>query len=260
MNLGFVGIGEITSAMVTGLSSSDAEPRSIRLSPRNLEVATDLANRFRNVSIASSNQDVLDHCDTVVIAVRPQVAGSVLSELRFRPEHCVISVVSALSLLRVSEFVVPATRITRAVPLPSTAQRIGPTAIYPPDRFVEDLFAAIGTVFALETEGEFDAICAATATIASFYAFMQGVASWLSRNSVPERKARDYVARMHRGLTSTAVDAPERSFQSLASAHATPGGINDQFLKYLVECGLLENVSEGLDAVMQRITAASSKP
>jgi pyrroline-5-carboxylate reductase len=167
MQLGFVGTGEITSAMVTGLSSSDAEPHSIRLSPRNLEVATDLANRFRNVSIASSNQDVLDHCDTVMIAVRPQVARSVLSELRFRPEHCAISVVSALSLLRVSEFVVPATRITRAVPLPSTAQRIGPTAIYPTDRFVEDLFAATGTVFAVETEGEFDAICAATATIAS---------------------------------------------------------------------------------------------
>jgi predicted dinucleotide-binding enzyme len=92
MQLGFVGTGEITSAMVTGLSSSDAELRSIRLSPRNLEVAAHLANRFPNVSIASSNQDVLDHCDTVMIAVRPQVAGSVLSELRFRPGHCVISV------------------------------------------------------------------------------------------------------------------------------------------------------------------------
>jgi pyrroline-5-carboxylate reductase len=71
MKLGFIGTGEITSAMVTGLSSSDAELHSIRLSPRNLAIATELANRFPNVSIASSNQDVLEHCDTVVIAVRP---------------------------------------------------------------------------------------------------------------------------------------------------------------------------------------------
>lgn len=259
MKLGFVGTGEITSAMVTGLSSSDAELHSIRLSPRNLAIATDLANRFPNVSIASSNQDVLEHCDTVVIAVRPQVARSALSELRFRPDHCLISVVSALSLQSVSALVAPATRITRAVPLPSTAKRIGPTAIYPPDRLVDDLFAAIGTVFAVETEDEFEAMCAATATIASYYAFIDGVASWLARNSVPEAKARDYVGRMFLGVTSTAVGAPERSFQSLASDHATAGGINEQFLRHLVEHGLLKSVSEGLDAVMRRIRAASRK-
>src|SRR5438093_12583988 len=114
MKIGFVGTGEITSAMVTGLSTSDVKLHSIRLSPRNLVTATELAKLFPSVSIASSNQDVLDHCDTVVVAVRPPVARSALAELRFRPDHCVISVVSALSLLNLSELVAPATRLTRA--------------------------------------------------------------------------------------------------------------------------------------------------
>lgn len=253
MTLGFLGTGEITSAMVTGLSSHDTEFRSIRVSPRNFQIATNLANRFPGVSIASSNQDLLDFSDTVVIAVRPPIARDVLSELRFRPDHRVISVVSALSLESATELVAPATRITRAVPLPSTAKRMGPTAIYPPDRFVNDLFAAIGTVFAVETEAEFDAICAATATIATFYAFMDGVASWLCSNQIPKVEAREYVARMFLGVTSTASDRPENSFQSLASAHATRGGINDQFLRYLVERGLVTSISEGLELVMQRI-------
>jgi pyrroline-5-carboxylate reductase len=259
MKLGFVGTGEITSAMVTGLSSSDAGLHSIRLSLRNPTIAAGLAHRFPGVSIASSNQDVLDYCETVVIAVRPQVARSVLSALRFRPGHRVISVVSTLSLRSLSDLVAPATRVTRAVPLPSTAKRLGPTGIYPPDPVVEDLFAPLGTVFAVETEREFDALCAATATIASHFAFVNEVASWLARNSVPEAKARDYVARMFLGLTSMAVDAPERNFQSLAKSHATAGGINEQFLRYLVEQGALKSVSEGLDAVMRRISSASQK-
>jgi pyrroline-5-carboxylate reductase len=256
MKLGFLGTGEITAAMVTGLCSADAGRHSIAVSPRNLAIATDLANRFTNVSIASSNQDVLDSSETIVIAVRPAVVRSVLSELRFRSEHQVISVVSALSLQSVSQLVVPAVRVTRAVPLPSTARRIGPTAIYPPNPAVAEFFACVGTVFATETEREFDAICAATATIASFYAFMESVAAWLGRNGVPQQKARDYVARMVLGLTIASVDAPERSFQSLASAHATAGGINEQLLKYLVERGASESLSEGLKAVMQRISAA----
>ncbi len=97
MKLGFIGTGEITSSIVTGLGSSVAMPHSIRLSPRNTAIAKQLANRFNGVSISSCNQEVLDHCDTIVIAVRPQVARDVLSELHFRPDHQVVSLVSALS-------------------------------------------------------------------------------------------------------------------------------------------------------------------
>lgn len=255
MRLGFIGTGHLTSAMVTGLCSSSAPSHSIRLSPRNAAIAAELAQRFAGVSIASSNQDVLDSCDTVVIAVRPRIVRSVVSELRFRPDHHVISVVSSLSLRSASELVAPATQVTRAVPLPPVAQRIGPTAFYPADPVVADLFASLGTAFAAETENEFNAMCATGATVASHFAFIEAVASWLVRSGVPEAQARDYVARIFWGATTVAVRSPERSFQSLASDHATTGGTNEQFLKHLVERGMLKSVSEGLDAILQRIRA-----
>jgi pyrroline-5-carboxylate reductase len=257
MKLGFIGTGEITSSMVTGLCSSVTAPHSIRLSPRNAVIAKTLSDRFNGVSIAASNQEVLDHCDTIVIAIRPQVVRDVLSELHFRPDHQVISLVSALSLRSVSEIVAPAVRVTRAVPLPSTAKRLSPTGIYPQESAACDLFAALGTVFPVESENEFDAMCAVTATIATHFAFIEHIGSWLAQHEIPESKARDYIARMFWGLTASAVEAPERSFQSLANNHATAGGINEQFLKYLIEHGLLTNVSEGLDAVLSRISAQS---
>ena len=135
MQLGFIGTGEITSSIVTGLSSPGVTAHSIWLSPRNSAIANGLANRFRGISVASGNQEVLDHSDTIVIAVRPSAARDVLSELAFRPDHQVISLVSALSLRSLSELVAPALRIARAVPLPSTAKRLSPTAIYPPIRW-----------------------------------------------------------------------------------------------------------------------------
>lgn len=254
MKLGFIGTGEITSSMVTGLCSSVTMPHSIRLSPRNAEIASKLANRFSGVSVSSCNQEVLDQCDTIVIAVRPQVARDVLSELHFRSDHQVVSLVAGLSLRSVAEIVAPAVRVTRAVPLPSTAKRLSPTGIYPPEPAAYDLFAALGTVFAVENENDFNALCAVTATMAAHFAFMARIGSWLAQHGIPESKARDYIARMFGGLTATAIDAPERSFQSLAGSHATAGGINEQFLRYLTEHGLLTNVSEALDAVMARIS------
>jgi len=107
MQLGFIGTGEITSPIVTGLCSFGTTSHSIRLSPRNAAVTRELPNRFKGISVASSNQEVLDHSETIVIAVRPAAARGILSELRFGPDHQIISLVSGLSLLSLSRLVPP---------------------------------------------------------------------------------------------------------------------------------------------------------
>src|SRR5258708_26807585 len=147
MRLGFIGTGEITLSIVTGLSSFGVTAHSIWLSPRNSAIANVLANRFHGISVASCNQEVLDHSDTIVIAVRPSAARDVLSELAFRPDHQAISLVSALSLRSLSELVAPALRIARAVPLPSATKGLRPTATYPPEPMAFEPFATLGTVF-----------------------------------------------------------------------------------------------------------------
>jgi pyrroline-5-carboxylate reductase len=255
MQLGFIGTGEITSSIVTGLSLSPSGAHSIWLSPRNSVLAHGLAQRFQGISVASSNQEVLDHSDTIVIAVRPPVARDVLAELRFRRDHQVVSAVSGLSYQSLSVLIAPAVRIARAVPLPSAAKRLSPTAIYPHDPVALELFAAVGTAFSVEKESEFDAICAATATVASYFEFNGTIASWLEKQGVPASQARDYVARLFFGEATSAIETPDRSFQSLAASHTTVGGINEQILKSLVEGGVMTRVSEALDAVLHRITA-----
>src|ERR1700730_1644246 len=108
MKLGFVGCGTITSAMVTGLCSA-RDAGAIIVSPRNAKVAADLAFRFANVQVAATNQAVLDACDLAVLAVRPQIAPGVLSELRFRPDHTVLSLIASLPLGYVRSLTTPAT-------------------------------------------------------------------------------------------------------------------------------------------------------
>ncbi|SPE36332.1 NADP oxidoreductase coenzyme F420-dependent [Candidatus Sulfopaludibacter sp. SbA3] len=260
MKIGFLGTGAIASAMVTGLSSAGGEAHSILLSPRNAAIAADLAHRFPQVSVASSNQEVVDECTIVVVAVRPQIAQSVLSELRFRAGQSVISLVSGYSLQRVRTLASPASRVTRAVPLPSAAQRRSPTAIHPPDRVTAEIFDSLGTAFAVDSETEFDALCSATATMATYFAFADGVASWLTRQGIPETIARDYIARILSGLAHATAEAPERSFPSLAADHATRGGTNQQVLTSLREHGVFDHLSEALDAVMRRVTASTSIP
>jgi pyrroline-5-carboxylate reductase len=253
MKLGFVGTGAITAAMVTGLQKADPDEYAILLSPRNAEVAARLARTYPQVRVAASNQAVLDGSDLVVLAVRPQIASDVLSELRFRTDHQVISVIATLPLAAISALVAPATRIVRAVPVPAVAERRGATAIFPPDHVAAQLFDRLGTAIEVEAAGEFDAFWTATATFSCYFAFSDAVADWLARHGVPPGKARAYVGGLFHSLAEAAVAAPEHGFASLAREYATRGGLNEQLLAYLTDRGVFAEMAKGLDVILRRV-------
>jgi len=75
-------------------------------------------------------------------------------------------------------------------------------------------------------------------------------------HGLPDQAAREYVARMFCGLSCAVADAPDESLQSLVKAHATAGGINEQFLKHIAGSGLLSAISDGLTAVMKRFSTS----
>ncbi|WP_321472636.1 pyrroline-5-carboxylate reductase [uncultured Paludibaculum sp.] len=252
MTLGFVGTGAITEAIVTGLSTPGGPDHPIRLSPRNASVAAALAARFSNVSVCASNQAVLDTCDTVVVAVRPQVAPEVLSALRFSSSHTVISLIAGFSALRIADLVNPATRISRAIPLPSVAQRRSPIAVYPPQSAAADLFAPLGQIFGIETEAHLNAFSTATSTMAAYFAFMGHIASWVAAKGIAEQQARQYIALLFAGLADTGLETSERTASDLAAAHSTPGGLNEQLLRHLTDHQVFDTLTEALDAVHRR--------
>ncbi|PXA86921.1 NADP oxidoreductase [Nostoc sp. 3335mG] len=249
MKLGVIGVGTIASAMVDGLRASGWDAPII-LSPRGADMAAALAARHADVRLADTNQAVLDACDLVVLAVRPQIADEVLAALRFRPDHHVLSLIAAVSLDHLRDRVAPATHVTRAVPLPAVAMRQGPTAIFPQDDAVVALFDRLGTAFVLHEEAEFDIFSAATATMASYFAFAGTIARWMEQGGVAVGTARAFVGRMLGGL---AVTGPDRDFAELADEHQTRGGLNEQVVRLVAPDGSFAALDSALDAVLARL-------
>lgn len=252
MRLGFIGCGTITAAMVTGLKSSGYE-EAIVVSPRNAAVAAGLRRRFANVTVAATNQGVLDACDGAVLAVRPQVLAAVIAELRFRPDHQVISLVAMTSLAYLRAATAPAADVTRAVPMPMVARRQGPTAIYPATAVAKRIFDALGSTIELTDEKRFDAFTAETALMASYFRFVDTAATWLSGQGVESEQADRYVRQLFWGLAGTAMASPERSLGELVDEHQTRGGINEQVRAHLESKGMFTELASALDAVQARL-------
>jgi len=257
MRIGFIGTGTITSAIVSGLNASDSTTFTFLLSPRNAGVGAALASAFDNVTVAASNQAVLDGCDTIMLAVRPQVAVDVIESLHFRPDHHVISLIALISLERVQALVAPATRVVRAIPLPMVATRAGVTALYPDDSTARAIFTQLGSTIALDSSAHFNAFSAATATMAPYFAFAGEITDWMIRQGVPPTTARSYIAGMFHGLATVAEDPSAQPFPALAEKFATAGGINEQVMAHLTQVGALKAVSDALDGVLNRMTEAN---
>jgi pyrroline-5-carboxylate reductase len=258
MRVGFIGTGTITSAIVSGLNSLGSTTFTFLLSPRNAGVAASLASAFDNVTVAASNQAVLDGCDTIMLAVRPQVAVDVLESLRFRPDHHVISLIALIPIERLQVLVAPATRVVRAIPLPMVATRAGVTAFYPDDSTARAIFNQLGSTIALESPEHFNAFSTATATMAPYFAFAGEVTDWLTRQDVPPTTARSYIGGVFHGLATVAANPSAQPFSTLAEKFATAGGINEQVMAHLTRVGALKAVSDALDGVLHRMTEVKS--
>ena len=105
MNLGFIGIGNITSDVVSGISKSKISYTRIILSPRNKKKAQYLKKKFKKISIAKSNQEVIDVSDWIFIGVLPKVGEKMLSKLNFKQKQTVISFMSTTNYAKLKELV-----------------------------------------------------------------------------------------------------------------------------------------------------------
>ncbi|MEU8634517.1 NAD(P)-binding domain-containing protein [Amycolatopsis sp. NPDC048633] len=245
---GFVGTGEITAAIVEGLSADVPAPPAVFLSPRNHDIAHELAARFPNVRVCAGNQEVLDRAVTVVIAVRPQVVAEVLAELTFRPEHVVVSAVAAVPLDRLADWVAPATRIVRSIPLPTTSRRAGRTAMYPDDADARALFESVGDVVVPADETTLATFSAATATFAAHLGQLAAIAGWMAEHGVAPEDADAYIAHVYGELGRT-LARHDGTLEELAAKHMTPGGINEQFRATMRDIP----TRRGLDEVLARV-------
>lgn len=253
MKLGFIGTGALTSAIVTGLRSLPDGDVPVMLSPRNAEIAADLAGRFGDVRVARDNQAVLDGCDTVMLAVLPQVAREVLSELRFRPDHEVVSLIATISAAEIAMLVAPATRVTKALPMPMIALRQGSTILCPPNPGMAAFFGRLGGVIEVDDVAEFDALSVVTATFATYFRNLETIHGWLVGRGVEGGKARDYVVSIYKALANAPDTMPHADFAELSRDYATRGGVNEQVVRELEARGVFDAFKQSLDAVHRRI-------
>ena len=252
MNLGFIGIGNITSDVVCGISESKISYTRIILSPRNKKKAQYLKKNFKKIFIAKSNQEVIDESDWIFIGVLPKVGEKILAELNFKQKQTVISFMSTTNYAKLKKLIKKKSIIIRAIPMPPIKIGKGPIAIFPPNKKVKNFFNKIGMTIEVKNEKLSKNFWAVSGTMASFYELLNVLSNWLIKKKTNKLDAQKYVILLYSALSDLAAINSAKPLKDFVNEQ-TPGGLNWQGVNQLRKKGFYKKIDLILNNIYKRL-------
>ena len=252
MKLGFIGIGNIVSDVIIGISKSKIKYKKIIISPRNKKKALYLKKYFKKVIIAKNNQEVIDNADWVFLGILPKVGEAILPKLHFRQKQIIVSFMSTISYPKLKKLIKTKSTIVRAIPMPPIRLRKGPVAIFPPNKKVKSFFDKIGTTIEIKNERLSKNIWAISGTMASFYELLNVLSKWLIRKKTNKLDAQNYVTLLYSALAELALLNSSKPLKNLVNEQ-TPGGLNWQGVNELRKSGYYRLLEKSLKKIYKRL-------
>ena len=253
MKLGFIGTGKITSAVVSGICGSKISFKEILLSPRNRNVGRKLKRKFRKVSVAKNNQEIINSCNWVFLAVTPTVGEKIIKHLRFRSSQTIVSFISTMTLPQLKKVIKVKAKIVRAIPLPPISLRKGPVPIFPPNKKVKNFFNKLGTTIEIKNEKLSKNFWATSGMMAPFYELLSTMSNWLVKRGVKRDKAQKYITSLFVALSEDAVVNSKKDLKYLVKESQTPKGLNEQGVQELRKAGFYKSSEKTLNSILKRL-------
>ena len=254
MILGFIGTGKISSSVIKGISNSKLSYKKIIISPRNYNLSKLLKKKYRKVTIAKNNQEIVNKSNWVFLAVTPSVGKKIIKELKFKSTQTVISFISTITLAELKKTIKVKAKIVRAIPLPPISIKKGPVPICPPNKKVKAFFDKVGTTVEIKNEKSSINFWSTSGMMAPFYQLLSAMTDWLVKKGVKRGDAQKYITSLFLALSEDAVVNSKKDLKYLVKDSQTPNGLNEQGVKELTKAGFYKSIEKTLNSIHKRLS------
>lgn len=252
MKIGFIGVGKMATAIITGLKQTEHE---ILVSGSSLARSKEIANNL-GLTAASSHQDLINEVDLVILGIKPQLFDTVLAGLTFTKP--IMSMAAGISLDRLAALTDSGLPLIRIMPNMNAQILQSTTGICFNQDISDDLKVlaheitdSFGTTFEL-AEKDFDTFTALAGSSPAYtYLFIEAMAKAGVKNGLTKTQALDIV-------TQTVISSAQNLLASEDSPHdlidkiCSPGGTTIAGLMDLEKTGLTHSVVSAIDTTIDR--------
>jgi len=165
--IGFIGSGNMGEAMIGGLiDSGAAEPANISCSDVREDALKEIEARF-GVSTSTSNIEVADSADIIILAIKPQIMVPVLQEIKdcLDMSKIIISIAAGVPLAAIETCLNKTLRLIRVMPNVAVSVREGAAAVAAGDHTLKEdidlameIFDSLGKSIFLKENNLMDAV------------------------------------------------------------------------------------------------------
>ncbi|MEQ8690619.1 MAG: pyrroline-5-carboxylate reductase [Pseudomonadales bacterium] len=252
----FIGAGNMAMSLASGLCAGQTPPVITVADPMQAQL-----DAYANLPITTEtdNQQAVTDADVVVLAVKPQIAGKVFSNLSLAPNQLLISIAAGIPLSALATWTAPDQPIVRCMPNTPALLGAGMSALFANEfcsqqqrQQAEAILMAAGKTLWVEQETELDAVTAVSGSgPAYFFQLMEsmieaGVELGLSQATATQLTLQTaYGAALMANQTS---DSPA----TLRANVTSPGGTTQAALEYMHAQGLPQIIRTALARAAQR--------
>ncbi len=253
MRLGFIGTGEITKSVVTGILTSKVKFTKINLSKRNKIISKQLSKLSSKIKILNNNQNIINRSNWIFLCVTPLVGKKIIKNLKFKKKQIIISFISTIKLNELRTYIKTNNEIVRAIPLPPIALGVGPVPIFPPNKKVKNFFNKIGSTVEINNEKLSLNFWTMSSMMAPYYEMLNNFSLWLIRKGLNRKKAENYITSLFLALSKNADQNTYKDLSELVKKSQTPRGLNEQSLKELKKSNFYKKLNNTSDKILKRL-------
>ena len=244
------------SAMVAGLLKKKVfSPEKIVVFDRDYSRREEITHLYK-IKTAANLKELVDNCNTCVLAVKPQDKEPVLNELRAaKKKRLVISIMAGVTISYLEEKLgeIP---VIRAMPNLGIRVDAGMT-FFCPGRFVcpadvkiaSMIFGCLGEISEIKEE-KIDVITAISGSgPAYFFLLMEMLLSYARKSGISEE---DSLKMVRQTALSASLLSREESFRELRAAVTSKGGTTEAAINVLEEYGIRKIFDSALNAALER--------
>ncbi|MGD8860508.1 MAG: pyrroline-5-carboxylate reductase [Myxococcales bacterium] len=258
--IAFIGAGNMASALIEGLlaAGTSAPERLTATDPR--PEARDALRDKHGIAVTPDNLAVAREADVVVLAVKPQAFGQVLSQLAGAtgPDTLAVSIAAGVPISVIEGGLAAGTRVVRAMPNTPSLVGAGATAIAAgshasdPDMDVTAaIFESVGIVERVD-ETLLDAVTGLSGSGPAYvFAMIEAMTAAGVKVGLPETTAAALAAQTVYGAGKLLRETGE-SPEALRRKVTSPGGTTQAGLERLGDRGFADVIADAVGRATER--------
>ena len=259
-NIGFIGGGNMARSLVGGLTNSGVSPGSLYVSDPNIDALKSFNADF-GINTCDTNQALLDCCEIIVLAVKPQVMKEVVSSLSFSTDKhpLLITIAAGIRVESIQNWVGHNIAIVRAMPNTPALVQTGATALFgnhvasdEQKQAAESILRAVGLALWVDEEAQMDAVTALSGSGPAYlFLVMEAMEEAGVELGLSPENARLLAIQTAFGAAKLALEIEEAP-ATLRERVTSPGGTTEQALSVLNESELKTIFNKAMTAARDR--------